>query len=62
MGRVLVENAAGILNLALSENLTFCGTSYLYAAIEEGLTLVADDEKIYSTGKKHVETLNSDSI
>lgn len=34
----------------------------LYAATEGDLSLVTDDEKFYSTGKKHVETLKSDSI
>jgi len=46
MGKIGVEKPLEVLKIAIGENLTYYDASYLQAAIENGLTLVTDDEKL----------------
>ncbi len=48
-----------VYQLALDEGLTVYDAAYLYMAMEKGLTLVTDDEKLLQKAEKHVETMTT---
>ena len=48
-----------VYQLALDEDLTVYDAAYLYMAMEKGLTLVTDDEKLLQKAEKHVETMTT---
>ncbi|MBS7655121.1 type II toxin-antitoxin system VapC family toxin [Candidatus Bathyarchaeota archaeon] len=56
------ENALKILKMALEEGITYYDASYIQAAIDNNLTLVTDDSKLYKIGKKYVKTVASDEL
>jgi len=60
--KVRAEKALEVLKMAVEEDLTYYDASYAQAAIENGFTLVTDDEKLYEAGKKYVQTMKSDEL
>ena len=56
------ENHLKTLEIAVKENLTYYDASYISAAVENNLTLVTDDDKLYKTSKKYVKTLKSNEL
>jgi predicted nucleic acid-binding protein len=56
------ENSLEILKIAAKEGLTYYDAAYIQAAIENKLTLVTDDEKLYRASKKYVKTVTSDEF
>jgi len=60
--KIEAENPLEILRIAVEEDLTYYDASYLHTAIGNSLTLVIDDQKLYTAAKKHVETMKSDEI
>lgn len=56
------EDALEILKIALKESLTYYDASYIHAAMENGLTLVTDDEQLNKVSKKYVKTITSDEL
>ena len=51
-----------VFELAVKENITVYDATYLEAAIELGIPLVTDDEKLKNVAAKYVETFESDKI
>ncbi len=47
------------LKIAINEGLTFYDASYLHLALENDLTLVTDDGRLYRIAEKHVRVLKS---
>ncbi len=62
MKKPTAENPLRTLKIAVEENLTYYDASYISAAIENNLTLVTDDEKLYGVGKKYVKTIRSSAL
>lgn len=56
------EDALETLKIAVKESLTYYDASYINAAMENGLTLVTDDEQLYRMSKKYVKTVTSDEL
>ena len=56
------ENSLETLKIAVKEGLTYYDASYISAAVENNLTLVTDDEKLYKIGKKYVRTVKSNDL
>jgi len=56
------ENPLETLKIAVKEGLTYYDASYISAAVENNLTLVTDDEKLYKIGKKYVRTVKSNDL
>ncbi|MGQ9469722.1 MAG: type II toxin-antitoxin system VapC family toxin [Nitrososphaerales archaeon] len=56
------EDALKTLEIAIKESLTYYDAAYINAAIENSLTLVTDDEKLYKISKKYVKTAKSDEL
>jgi len=56
------ENHLKTLEIAIKENLTYYDASYISAAVENHLTLVTDDDKLYKVSKKYVRTLRSNEL
>jgi len=56
------ENALEILKIAIKEGLTYYDASYIQAAVNNGLTLVTDDEQLCKTGRKYVKTITSNEL
>ena len=50
------------LEMAVREDLTYYDAAYISAAIEKGLILVTDDERLYEVGRRYVKTLKSDEL
>jgi len=50
------------LEMAVREGLTYYDAAYISAAIEKGLILVTDDERLYEVGRRYVKTLKSDEL
>lgn len=62
MKKIEIKNPLEVLKVAINERITYYDASYLQAAIENNLTLVTDDHKLYKIGKKHVKTIKSDEV
>ena len=60
--KVRVEKVLEVLKIAVEEDLTYYDASNLQAAIENGFSLVTDDEKLYAAGKKYLETARSNEL
>ena len=56
------ENTLKTLEIAVKEDLTYYDASYISAALENDLTLVTDDDKLYRAGKKYVRTVKSNEL
>jgi len=56
------ENPLKTLEIAVKEDLTYYDASYIGAAVENDLTLVTDDDKLYRAGKKYVRTIKSNEL
>jgi len=56
------EDALETLKIAVKESLTYYDASYINTAIENGLTLVTDDEQLYKISKKYVKTTTSNEL
>jgi len=56
------EKPLETLKIAVKEGLTYYDASYISAAVENNLTLVTDDEKLYKIGKKYVRTVKSNDL
>jgi len=56
------ENPLKTLEIAVKEDLTYYDASYISAAVENNLTLVTDDEKLYNAGKIYVRTMRSNEL
>lgn len=56
------ENGLGTLKIAVREGLTYYDAAYIQAAVENKLTLVTDDEKLYRVAKKFVKTMKSNEL
>ena len=56
------ENTLKTLEIAVKEDLTYYDASYISAAVENDLTLVTDDDKLYRAGKKYVRTVKSNEL
>ncbi len=46
----------------MKEGLTYYDASYIQAAVDNGLTLVTDDEQLYKTDRKYVKTITSNEL
>lgn len=57
-----VEDALGILKIAVEEGITYYDASYLFVAIKNSLALVTDDEKLYNASKKYIKVSSSKEI
>jgi len=62
MKKPTTEKPMKTLEIAVKENLTYYDASYISAAVENNLTLVTDDDKLYKAGKKYVKTVKSDEL
>ena len=60
--KVRVEKVLEVLKIAVEEDLTYYDASYLQATIENGFSLVTDDEKLYAAGKKYLETARNNEL
>jgi len=47
---------------SMKEGLTYYDASYIQAAVDNGLTLVTDDEQLYKTDRKYVKTITSNEL
>lgn len=56
------EDPLRTLEMAVREGLTYYDAAYISAAIEKGLILVTDDERLYEVGRRYVKTLKSDEL
>ena len=56
------EDLDKIMSIAIEEELTFYDAAYLYAAMKNKLTLVTNDEKLYSAARSKVNTIHSNEI
>ncbi|MEM2995372.1 MAG: type II toxin-antitoxin system VapC family toxin [Candidatus Bathyarchaeia archaeon] len=56
------ENVLEILKIAVREGLTYYDAAYIQASIENGLTLVTDDEELHRVSKKYVKVITSDEL
>ncbi len=56
------ENGLEALKIAAEEGITFYDAAYIHAAIQNNLTLITDDEKLYEKGKKYVKTLKTNEL
>lgn len=56
------ENALETLNIAVKEGITYYDAAYIQASLENGLTLVTDDEQLFRASKKYVKTITSDEL
>jgi len=56
------ENPLKTLEIAVKEDLTYYDASYINAAVENNLTLVTDDDKLYRAGKRYVRTIKSNEL
>ncbi len=56
------EDLDKIMSIAIEEELTFYDAAYLYAAMKNKLTLVTNDEKLYSASRNKVKVLHSNEI
>jgi predicted nucleic acid-binding protein len=62
MGVVSVEHGPAVLDIAIEGGLTYYDASYIHAAVKNGLTLVTDDERLFSVAKRYVSTATSQDI
>jgi len=62
MRKPKAEDASEILKIAVKEGITYYDASYIQAALQNSLTLVTDDEKLYKISKNYIETLKSDEL
>ena len=46
----------------MKEGLTYYDAAYLQAAMEKGMTLVTDDERLKKVGGKYVRAVTSDGL
>ena len=56
------EKPLKTLEIAVKEGLTYYDASYISAAVENNLTLVTDDEKLYEAGKRYARTIKSNEL
>ncbi len=50
------------LKIATEEDRTFYDAPYIQTAIQNNLTLITDDEKLYEKEKKYVKTLRTNEL
>ena len=62
MRKPAAEDPLRTLEIAVKEDLTYYDASYISAAVENDLTLVTDDDKLYRAGKKYVRTVKSNEL
>ena len=59
MKKLKVEDPLETLKIAVEEKITYYDASYIHAAVKNSLTLVTDDKKLYTIGKKYIRTKKS---
>jgi len=57
-----MEDGSKVLKVAVKESLSYYDAAYVSAALENGLVLVTDDERLCRIGKKYVETVSSNEL
>jgi len=62
MRKTKIKNHENTLKIALKENLTFYDAAYISVAIENNLTLITDDEKLYKAARKYTKVLRSHEV
>ncbi len=62
MRKTKIKNHEKTLKIALKENLTFYDAAYISVAIENNLTLITDDEKLYKAARKYTKVLRSHEV
>ena len=62
MRKTKIKDHEKTLKIVQRENPTFYDAAYMSAAIENNLTLITDDEKLYKAARKYIKVLKSQEI
>lgn len=62
MRKIKIKDHEKTLKIVQRENLTFYDAAYISVAIENNLTLITDDEKLYKAARKYAKVLKSQEV